>query len=153
MRYLFVVLMCYVTSLMAEEMYPIGCEPLVVDSENVELAADKYSLIMLHNISNNDLWVIQKLKADSAKSIFTGKISPGKWSTLVVNKKAVKFYCVESKPGHEQQVSCMDVLAICQWPKAIIPKKIKGISWASEDMEILQLIAYIERQGFKTLQS
>jgi len=153
MRYLFVILMFYVTSLMAEEMYPAGCEPLVINSENVVLAANKYSLLMIHNISSHDVWAIQQLKADSVKPIFTGKISSGKWSTLVVNKKAVKFYCIESKPGHEQQVSCMEVLAICQWPHAKIPKKIKDISLVPEDMEILQLIAYIERQGFKVLQS
>ena len=72
----------------------------------------------------------------------------GNWSALVLDGEKFELSCIESRPGHEQQVACSAVLAVCQWPASTLPEKASGSYWAGEDMALSPLTAYIKRHGF-----
>jgi hypothetical protein len=66
-----------------------------------------------------------------------------------MNDKRFELSCVESRPGHEQQLSCAGVLAVCAWEKVSMPDNAKhGTAWAGEDMGLVALTAYVHRMGF-----
>jgi hypothetical protein len=148
MRSIFFIIIIFSSwALKAQEVLPNGCLPLVVKTDSVTLSSEKYPLILVHNISDSVLWITHPAGSEG-ESGWSSRLQPGKWSVLVLNNSPIKFSCIESKPGHEQQASCRDVLAICQWPKAKVPEKKSGIFWAAEDMGMLPLKAYIGRLGF-----
>ncbi|HVT62480.1 MAG TPA: hypothetical protein VHD33_03220 [Legionellaceae bacterium] len=151
MKFLYLFL-CWCISLNshAQDMYPQGCEPWVVHDAVPNFSNEKPLIIMLHNLSDSDLWITHPVNNPGAQAGFSSLLQKGKWSALALNRKNESFLlkCIESKPGHEQQISCADVLAICQWPKSKIPGENTGIFWAAENMDFVPLKAYVERQGF-----
>lgn len=148
---LFIIILFSSWLVRAQEIFPNGCLPVVIDNDLVTLAAEKYAFVVLHNLSKNDLWIIHPANDDGSQAAWISKIQSDKWSSLVLNKQAseLTFSCIESRPGHEQKINCRDVLAICSWPNASVPDNRKGIFWLAEDMDMLPLTAYIERLGFK----
>ena len=141
-----VFLMVFACSPHAEEIFPAHCTPFVVDSEYVQLPAAKSMVTMIHNLSNGDLWVTHAAAAPGAS--WSSQLHAGNWSALVLPEEPLELSCIESIPGHEQQVSCAGVLAVCQWPATTLPKKPSDTPWAAQDMLLAPLIAYIGRQGF-----
>lgn len=133
--------------IMSQELLPAGCSALVIPDERLALDANKHTFVMLHNISNSDVWIINK---ENVSGFASSIIHPNHWSALVLNNsvKEVKFSCVESRPGHEQQTSCHDVLAACYWPLAKIPEQKKNTGFVVEDIDLSSLTAYIARLGF-----
>lgn len=134
----------------AQEIFPTGCIPLAVQGELVKLSTDKPLIAMIHNLSNTDLWITHPVTDSGAQAGWSSRLESGKWSALALDSQTKKFTlsCIESKPGHEQQIPCSDVLAVCQWPDTKMPEKKSGTFWAGEDMDMLPLKAYIERLGF-----
>ena len=132
----------------AEEIFPPRCVPLVVTGDLVELPAAKSMVTMIHNLSNTDLWVTHPVAEPNASAGWSSHLQAGNWSTLVLNDEKFELSCIESRPGHEQQVSCSSVLAVCQWPATAMPEKAAGSYWAAEDMPLASLTAYIKRRGF-----
>ncbi|MDF1758725.1 MAG: hypothetical protein P1U74_10590 [Legionellaceae bacterium] len=135
----------------AQEILPSGCLPIVINSSSVVIPKEKHAFIVMHNLSASTLWVIHRASKDSSLPDSSSKIDPGKWSSLVLNHQpeALDFICIESTPGHEQQTSCRDVLAVCQWPKSKVPEqRKKGVYWIAEGMEMHPLTTYLERLGF-----
>ena len=63
--------------------------------------------------------------------------------------KPLTLSCIESKPGHEQAVSCQQVLAVCTFQVTAHPKLKKNVIWAAENMPLSPLIAYLGRIGFE----
>lgn len=151
MKFLTLILLCALPMVTtAQEMYPKGCVPLVIHDAIPDIAHKKPTLFMMHNLSTNDLWITHPVADPGAQAGFSSLLQMGKWSALVLNhaNKSFLLKCIESKPGHEQQISCADVLAICQWPNSTIPADKSGVFWAGENMDFSPLKAYIERQGF-----
>ncbi len=135
----------------AQEIFPRGCIPIVVRGELVTLSAEKPLIAMIHNLSNTELWVTHPVTADpGAQAGWSSRLESGRWSALALDSKSKQFKlsCIESKPGHEQQIPCSDVLAVCQWPNTQMPEEKTGTFWAGENMDMLPLKAYIERLGF-----
>jgi len=135
----------------AQEIFPDGCEPIVVDGGIVKLSTTKPRIIMIHNLSNAELWITHPMNDDpGAQAGWSSQLGAGRWSALALDSqsKPFKLNCIESKPGHEQQISCRDVLGVCQWPNTVMPEKTSGTFWAGENMDMLPLKAYIERRGF-----
>ena len=128
----------------AEEIFPADCTPLVVKGMQVNVPAKKSMVTMIHNLSSTDLWIAHSDKSGS----WSSHLQAGHWSALVLPNEAFEWSCIESIPGHEQQVSCSNVLAVCQWSAATLPRKPSDTVWAAEDMLLSPLIAYIGRQGF-----
>jgi hypothetical protein len=152
MKYLWIWLMLSISSLsVAQEMYPKGCAPWVIKTPEVGLSSQQPTVMMLHNISDTDLWITQVLKDNpGVKAGFTSLVEAGKWSALTFSEPTELFTirCIESKPGHEQPVPCAEVLAVCHWLKTKLPESAKGTFWAAENMDFNPLKAYIERRGF-----
>jgi hypothetical protein len=120
----------------------------VVPGDQVVIPAAKPTVTMIHNLSSADLWITHPVSDPGASAGWSSHLQAGNWSALVMDGKAFELSCIESKPGHEQQVSCAAVLAVCQWPAKGLPQKSTGTYWIAEDMAMSPLIAYMKRQGF-----
>jgi hypothetical protein len=152
MHYFFLLLTFFsiITHAAPEEIFPSHCKPFVLHGESSTLSAGTPRVFMLHNLSDFDLWITQQT-ANSAD--LTGRLQSNHWSALVLDKHAFTFNCIESKPGHEQAVSCEKTLAACEWTPQSLPKNKYPVFWAAEDMTLPPLIAYLQRLGFELPQT
>ena len=145
---LFMTLVCLTWNASAEEILPARCTPLVVSGDLVIVPATKSTVTLIHNLSSTDLWVTHPVSDPGAGADWSSHLQAGNWSALVLNDEKFELSCIESRPGHEQQVSCSSVLAVCQWPATDLPQKASDTWWAAEDMLLSPMIAYIKRRGF-----
>ena len=143
---LFLVLMAL--SVRADEIFPVGCTPLMVHDEVIKLSADKPVLVMIHNLSTIDIWLTQPETEDRPNAGWLSHLQPGHWSALALDKKSFELSCIESRPGHEQQVPCVGLIVACQWLKAKMPEKETGTFWAGEDLILSALKAHVGSRGF-----
>jgi hypothetical protein len=132
----------------AEEVFPKGCKPLVVDNELISIPKAANRLIMIHNLSTIDLWITHPVSEPGVNAGWSSRLQAGHWSALAIHETAFELSCIESKPGHEQQIPCKHVVGVCQWLTTSRPQKPSGIFWAGEDMALSPLTAYIGRRGF-----
>jgi len=132
----------------AESTLPTGCQPVTVQGDAVTLQAKKSSLIFVHNITANDLWITHPVTEPSANAGWTTKLQSEGWSALALEKGPFVLNCIESRPGHEQEVPCEGTIAVCKWKKAKIPESAKGTFWASENMSLEALTAAVGAKGF-----
>jgi hypothetical protein len=132
--------------LVAEEIVPPNCVPLVVTGDELIVPAEKQKIVLIHNLSSASLWITYA--APDVSSSWSSHLQAGHWSALVSHDRRLALSCIESIPGHEQQVSCANVVALCQWSAAHMPKISADNMWAAEDMELAPLTALISRHGF-----
>lgn len=145
LSFILIALACNVN---AEEIFPAHCKPLVVSGERVMLPAAKSMVTMMHNLSGSDLWITHPVSEPNTSAGWSSHLQAGNWSALVVNNEKFELSCIESRPGHEQQVPCSTVLAVCQWTAASLPEQGPNTVWAGEDMLLSPLTAYMKRRGF-----
>lgn len=149
-RLMISVLMFVSPIVLAEEVLPTGCKAIPIQNELASLSSEMPSLFMIHNISKVDLWITHPVSEPSASAGWSTRLQPDHWSALALKAKTFDLSCIESKPGHEQQVECADVIAVCQWTVAKPPENGSlGTYWAAEDMSLSALSAYLGRRGFK----
>jgi hypothetical protein len=147
MTYLFSTLML-VTSLFlvpasalwAKEALPsyAACKPISVKKDPFIVGSDKPVLLLIHNVSSSELW----LTHPSDKGVSAGwssQIQGGNWSALVLNKKSFALQCIESQPGHEQQVPCIGLITVCQWTKDVKFAS-PNTAWAGENKPLKELM-------------
>ncbi len=146
----FFVLFLLIVKTYAQEVLPNGCIAVVIKNDIVTLKVDKNMFIFIHNLSEENVWLVNQADVDNPQSALSSEIVAGTWSALALNQapQELKLSCIESKPGHEQKVSCQDVLAICQWPNTKISEDKKGIFFVAESMDLSGLTAYSERNGY-----
>jgi len=132
----------------AEATLPVGCEAIAVQGDAVTLKAKKPKVIFIHNLSKNDLWLTHPVTNPSASAGWTSRIQADHWSALAVDKPSFVVTCIESQPGHEQQIPCEGTIAVCQWKGAKFPEKEQGTFWAGEDLPLAELTAAIGGRGF-----
>ncbi len=132
----------------AEEVLPENCKPFSIRGESAHLPAASPRLAMLHNLSQFEIWLTHPAENEH-DAPWSSRLQQNYWSALVLGTDAFEINCIESKPGHEQQVSCEQVLAICEWPLKQKEEKTPGSFWAGENMPMSVLIAYIGRHGFE----
>ncbi|MCH9756127.1 MAG: hypothetical protein K0U37_02905 [Gammaproteobacteria bacterium] len=137
------------TQLRAEEIFPNNCRPFAIKGESINLPAGTPRLIMLHNLSKFDLWITHPLSEKENNAGWSSRLQANRWSALSLGKKTFELSCIESRPGHEQQISCEQALAVCEWPITARPEKAHGVVWAGENMPLSALTAYIGRLGFE----
>lgn len=142
---LFCSLMIMLAASHAKEYYPNHCHAMVLDSPLFQLAPQKKQLINFHNISNTDIWL-----GNFQSPRWTLKLLPGQWSVFYAPKQQVSWKCIESRIGHEQQVACQEVLAVCQ-TSANPPKKdaMTINQWLLENKGIVAVDAYLQRMGWQ----
>ncbi|GGI87203.1 hypothetical protein [Legionella impletisoli] len=133
----------------AEETLPFGCKPVAVTEETVKLKASKSALVMIHNWSTSDLWITHPVSDPGASAGWSSRLQAGNWSALALTEKEFELSCIESKPGHEQQIPCSGVLSVCKYTNIAWPLKSDGSTyWAGEDQSLNALKSYIGRRGF-----
>jgi hypothetical protein len=111
--------------------------------------AKKNKLIFIHNIINTDLWITHSANNTDTTTSLTSRLQAGHWSALTVFKGNFHLNCIESRPGHEQQIPCENAVAVCEWSKTTFPESHKQANlWAKEDMSLEGLKAAIGAQGF-----
>lgn len=132
-----------------ENNIPSSCKSVAVQGESVMLSAKKSLLIMIHNLSNTDLWITHPVSEPSASAGWSSRLQAGKWSALALDKKSFELSCIESKPGHEQQVPCSGVISVCRWPGVIMSTKETGTYWAGENMTLSGLTAHLGSRDFE----
>lgn len=133
----------------AEEVFPNACKPLAVKGEFANIPSGKPRLIMLHNLSGFDVWVARPFSEKENAGGWSSRLQANHWSALYVEDETFELSCIESRPGHEQQVACEQALGVCEWPITSKPENIKDILMVGENMPLTALTAYIGRQGFE----
>lgn len=147
--YVLYVFLFFTSTVHAEEIFPPSCKPLAIQGETVLLPAGKPRLIMLHNLSESDLWITHPMTDQNNNTGFSSRLESNHWSALAIGKKTLSLSCIESKPGHEQQVACQHTLALCEWPITTPKKNKQTVFFTGENMALSSLIAYITRLGFE----
>lgn len=142
-----VILILSTLNVYADAIFPAGCQPVVVSEETVMLKSPKPAVVLIHNLSQSELWITHPIAEPSASAGWTSRIQGGNWSALALQDKSFEISCIESKPGHEQQVPCAGVLAVCQWEIKSTPANETGTYWAGEDMALPALTAQIGQRG------
>lgn len=132
----------------ADDIFPVGCKAVVVKDESVTLTAPKSAVVMIHNLATHELWLTHPVVDPSSSAGWTSRLQGGNWSALALHDKSFELSCIESRPGHEQQISCAGVLAVCQFGTETMPANEAATYWAGEDMNLSALTAYIARRGF-----
>jgi len=132
----------------ADEIFPPGCKPIIVKDESLILAAPKPMVVMIHSLAKGDIWVTHPVSDPSASAGWSSRLQSENWSALALHDKSFELSCIESRPGHEQQIPCAGVLAVCQWGSEAMPAEEAGTYWAGENMTLSALTAYIARRGF-----
>lgn len=132
----------------AEEVLPESCTPYSIRGESTLLPAGTSRIVMLHNLSESEIWITHPAESEH-DAPWSSRLQPNYWSALVLGENAFEMSCIESKPGHEQQISCEQTLAVCEWPLKQKEKKLQAPLWAGENMPMTVLIAYIGRHGFE----
>ena len=125
-----------------------SCHPLPVQGQSVLLSSKKPVVIMIHNLSDSELWITHPVADPGASAGWTSRLSKGKWSALVLDKPSFELSCIESRPGHEQQVPCEGMLAVCEWSAVKITAQSNGTAWAGENKGWSNLITYLGGRGF-----
>lgn len=148
----FLILVLSLNTTYAKEVFPDNCVPFVLDKESelTMLNVTPPQIVMLHNLTDNDLWVVHPVKEPSASAGWSTKIHSDKWSALMLATNQFGLTCIESLPGHEQQVQCAEVLAICthQIISNIDIEKFTTTYFIAENLGLKEMMSYIGRQGF-----
>lgn len=131
----------------SESKLPQGCYPMKVHGEMVTIEGKKNNLIMVHNLTETDLWVTHPVSNASASAGWSSRVQPNNWSALLVEKPPFVLSCIESRPGHEQQIPCEGSIAVCHWRAAAIPASEKGTFWVGEDLSLNALMTAIGTRG------
>lgn len=148
--FFFCILVCSF-AVAAESTLPPGCQAVAVQGEIVTLEAEKSSLIFIHNLTSTDLWITHPVQNPGASAGWTTRLQDGNWSALALSKGPFILECIESRPGHEQQIPCEGAIAVCKWKgKGVkIPASAQGVTlWAAENMSLDALTAAVGARGF-----
>ncbi len=132
----------------AEEIFPNGCKAVMVEGEALNLSAKKRALVMIHNLSSIDLWVTHPVTEASANAGWSSRLDAGNWTALALDDASFELSCIESRPGHEQQVPCAGLLSVCQFSPVKATKAESGTFWAGENMALSALMAHVGSRGF-----
>lgn len=133
----------------AEIAAPKGCQSIAIQGEGVTLQAKKYTLVFINNMSETDLWITHPVTGQSESGGWTSRLQAGNWSALAVDQGPFLLNCIESKPGHEQQVPCEKAIGACEMKGVKRPDGAQGKYWAGEDMSLSALTTSLEAKGIK----
>lgn len=126
--------------------FPPDCKNVRLDNDNPVLMAPKTHIFLIQNISAQTLWITHPTQNPGASAGYTSELGVGGWSALVLKNPKFALGCVESKPGHEQAVSCAEAIRVCAYTK--IPKDTQGNYWLIENVTMPKL-----RDAIQKLQS
>lgn len=144
---LLIMISTYVWS--TQNIPPATCNPIPIEGEAVTLHAKKPTLMLIHSLSKGTLWLTHPVADPGASAGWTSQLDANKWSAFRVNKASFEINCVESSPGHEQQIPCEGAIAICAWSGVkFVGKGQDGNYWVAENMDLNSLPHQIKTRGF-----
>lgn len=154
MRFFFVFLAFFyfnpaVAEIHSTEMFPAACKAFAIKGDNINIPSGSLRVFMVHNLSAFDVWITHPASDENFDPGWSSRLQGNQWSALALDTQSLVLNCVESRPGHEQQVSCEQALAACEWPITSRPEHAHGVFWAGENMTLSALKAYIGRHGFE----
>lgn len=132
----------------ADSLFPYECKPMTVSTGTVKLPEGAPGLVMIHNVSDVDLWITHPISDPSASAGWSSRLQTNRWTAFAQGDKAFELSCIESKPGHEQQVPCSGVLALCQWLNIKTTDKQPTPYWAGENMSLPELLGHLGQRGY-----
>jgi len=133
----------------SEEMFPAACKAFAITGENLRIPAGNLRVLMIHSLSAFDVWITHPASEENFDSGWSSRLQGNQWSALALDKTSIELTCVESRPGHEQHVSCEHALAVCEWPITSRPEHTHGVFFAGENLPLSALTASIGRRGFE----
>ncbi|WP_367608054.1 hypothetical protein [Legionella sp. W05-934-2] len=129
---------------------PKNCHLVGIKSENLKLKTEKDRVILIHNISDSDIYLSHVSSNDpGAQAGWTSRVDKNKWSALKLGKMEIRFQCVEVKPGHEQQISCQNILSVCRVAPIEQPKNGNGSYWVTENQTLSNMLEAVSSRGFQ----
>lgn len=133
----------------AEVPLPKGCHAVTVQGNSVSLQAKNNTLFFIHNLTKADLWITHPVSNPGASAGWASRLQSQNWSALLVDKGPFELTCIESRPGHEQQIACEGAVAVCNMKKGKIPSTAQGTFWVGEDKSLAALSADVGGRGFE----
>lgn len=137
MKYGMVLIGCFWLTMVSAAVSPPNCKTVLLDAENPVLQAPKAAVFVMENTSAQTLWITHPTQNPGASAGYTSELSAGKWSALVLKNPKFALGCVESRPGHEQAVSCAESIRVCVYAKA--PTTNEGNYWLIENESMPKL--------------
>ncbi len=114
-----------------------SCKILSINNDNLEFNVNKSAIFFVHNITANDVWLIANNNAVNLNN----KLIAKQWSALILTTHLLKFSCIESRPGHEQRLSCANLITVCQ---TTMKTAATATSWDGKNMSKVALLRYTE---------
>lgn len=150
----------YMTPSIAEtdNVLPDACKPISITGESALLKTKKPMLVMIHNLTKSDLWLTHPIMEPSASAGWNSRLQANHWSAFLLDPSSIKgnsfeLQCIESKPGHEQQVTCAEAISICRLSVTMPAQKTPSSFWAGEDLALNPLMAHLARRGFEPMEN
>ena len=103
------------------------CQTFTFTDTNIALTTNEPLVIVIHNISD------KKVYLNDNNTAIPSLIEKDRWSQFSLVKKSIVISCIESLPGHEQQVPCKEVISACQFP--LKSKHITTTGWLAENLQ------------------
>ena len=129
---------------LAKEYLPRGCQAVALQGMTMDSLASSEKLYFFHNISGKEIWL-----ANRQSPKLTVGMKPQEWNVLFTPAQALSWRCIQVEKGHEQQVACQEVLALCEWsvepPESLTTKT---ALWLIENQSITESKAYLQRMGW-----
>lgn len=127
---------------------PEACQLQATKSGQLVLQTKMPGLFLIYNQTETNLWVTHPTKHTGASAGWASKISPKQWSALKVNQD-FELTCVESSPGHEQEIACHQAIIVCRFQQAVFPADAKSEFWVGEDMSLAALLTHTAQRGIQ----
>lgn len=142
-RCLFLLLCVVVAYAQAESFNPKGCRTVSLQNGALTLTKIRPARIFMHNTTGAKLWVTHPDTDINNKVNWLSQIQAGHWSILALSRPSFALICIESQPGHEQQVPCESVLDFCALSKDTHNEVDKKTMWLAEDITKTLLKDYL----------
>lgn len=133
----------------AAENFPKSCKPLVIKTNALIIKSGEPLVVLINNRTKNDLWLVHPSSTAGAQAGWTSRMETDKWTALVVNKKTFTLHCIESRPGHEQEISCQEAVAACAFSDVKPAKKMQTTRFAGENLSLATVLDHLGENGFK----
>lgn len=148
---LYLILFLNLTGLARGELkLPNNCQPIAITSATVDFSSfvvQNPTLIIIHNLAKTNLWLTLHDEVANYDNL-SSMISADHWAAIIWSHKSSKFSCIETRPGHEQQISCEGMVFLCRWEITKSKKDIPANFWLAENMSLPILLEHLSSHGF-----
>jgi len=134
----------------SESDFPKTCveEGIKFENNNLVLnkgSSSKQSLYLLHNISDENLFLNHPLGKDPGASAGWGSIlGSGNWSAIAMNTGNFEFNCSKMGTGEVENLICKNVIKICRFKEPVFNSENSGSFWVAENKPLSNLLDAIK---------